>query len=163
VLDEIRKYSRAIGYRHFVRGDVKPPLRHRIPTDFGDGIYAWDDNEEGLQSSAKWAIRKATPLPGSGIAVVQPIRVANTDLQNMRSLGLRHDSELPGNPWDRMVQWYRQHNAGSEMLDDYDLVSGPQAIQRNGKWQPAMQFQDQYRFLPRVQRYIELVCEVELE
>jgi hypothetical protein len=163
VLDDIQNHPREVGYRYFVRGDVKPKMRRHVPTDFGDGIYAWDDNAEGLVSSEAWATRKAALLAGSAIAVVQLIRASVADLQNMRCLDLKAGSGQPGSEWDRAVQWYRQRDAGNGPLEDYDLVSGPQATRKGGKWRPAIQIQDQYRFLPRVERYIQLVREVELE
>lgn len=163
MLDDIRNHPRKVGYRYFVRGDIKPRTRRHIPTDFGDGIYAWEDNEEGLVSSAAWAARQAERSAGSAVAVVELRRIATTVLQGMRSLQLRANSEVLGSEWDRVVQWYRQHNAGPGPLDDYDVVSGPAGAQKRKRWQPVLRFQDQYRFLPRVERYLELVLEVELK
>lgn len=163
MLDDIRRYPREVGYRYFVRGDIKPRIPRRIPTDFGDGIYAWTDNENGLLCSAEWAAKKAAPLAGSAVAVVQLVRVEATVLSGMRFLELRPGSDAPGSEWHRMVEWYRQHNAGPGPLEDFDVVCGPQGVGKRGRWQPALHFQDQYRFLPRVDRHIELVLEIELE
>jgi hypothetical protein len=81
----------------------------------------------------------------------------------MRRLELRADSEISENQWRRMVEWYRQHNAGPGPLDDYDWVSGPQATFKKRRWRPALRSPDQHRFLPRVERQLPLVMEAEFE
>ncbi len=86
MLEDIRQFRREIGYRYFVRGDVKPKVRMRVPTDFGDGIYAWEDNEEGLASATDWATSKARRLSGSAVAVVQLLRIGAGIFDGLRML-----------------------------------------------------------------------------